>query len=479
MKYLLIIPAAMVAVLLIAVIRAAMLRPTPAKTASLPKADEKRSEDYARKLSEMIKVDTVSDRDNFDPEKFQRYHERLAELFPLVFSKLEVHDLDGNLIIKWKGKTDADAVLFLSHQDVVPAEGEWDHDPFGGEISGGVIHGRGAMDTKASGFCIFQAAEELLAQGYQPEVDIYLGGSCTEEISGDGAKKTVRWLKDNGVKLAMVLDEGGTVLENPIGGVKGLYAMVGVLEKGYGDVKFTARGKGGHASSPPKGTPWARMGEFIADVEKHDPFTPKLNGTITEMFRRLAPNMNFGMRLVFANLWLFKPLVTRLLGKISPQGGAMIKTTLAFTKGKGSNGYNVLPTEVYVTGNMRFINHQPTDESIRIISEKAKKYDIETQVLKAKVPSEPISFTGSAFKLIEQAVGKIYPGIDTVPYVMTGGTDAKDYEEICPDCIRFAPLYLSASQLASMHAENENINVSALAPAVDFFKYLMENGENA
>lgn len=479
MKYLLLIPAALVLVLLIAVIRAALMKPTAAKTAKLPEVDGKLSLEYAKTLSEMVKVETISDRDNFDVEKFERYHERLAELFPLVFSKLEVHDIDGNLIAKWKGKTDGDAILFMSHQDVVPAEGTWEHEPFSGDISDGVVHGRGTMDTKATAFCFLQATEELLSQGYQPEVDIYLAGSCTEEISGDGAKKTVKWLKDNGVKLAMVLDEGGTILEEPIGGAKGVYALVGVLEKGYGDVKFIAKGKGGHASAPPKKTPWARMSAFISDVEKHDPFTSKFNPTITEMFRRMAPNMVFGMRLVFANLWLFKPLLTRVLGMISPMGGAMIKTTLAFTKGKGSNGYNVLPTEVFVTGNMRFINHQPTDESIRIITEKAKKYDIETEVLKAKQPSEPISYTSSAFKLIEKAVETVYPGVDTVPYVMTGGTDAKDYEEICPNCIRFAPLYLTSAQLASMHAENESINVSALQPGVDFYKFLIENSNNA
>lgn len=479
MKYLLLIPAAVVAVLLVAVVRALLMKPTKAKTATLPEVDEEKSRLYAETLSEMIKVETISDRDNFDVGKFEKYHERLAELFPLTFSTLDVHDIDGNLIAKWKGETDGDAILFMSHQDVVPAEGNWVHAPFSGDIADGQVHGRGTMDTKATAFCFLQATEELLKQGYTPKVDVYLAGSCTEEISGDGAKKTVKWLKDNGVKLAMVLDEGGTILEEPIGGAKGIYALVGVLEKGYGDVKFIAKGKGGHASAPPKKTAWARMSAFINDVEKHDPFTPKFNPTITEMFRRMSPNMVFGMRLIFANLWLFKPLLTRVLGMISPMGGAMIKTTLAFTKGKGSDGYNVLPTEVYVTGNMRFINHQPTDESIRIISEKAKKYDIETEVLKAKVPSEPISYTSSAFKLIEKAVEEIYPGVDTVPYVMTGGTDAKDYEEICPNCIRFAPVYLTNAQLASMHAENESINVSALQPGVEFYKYLIQHGENA
>lgn len=159
-------------------------------------------------------------------------------------------------------------------------------------------------------------------------------------------------------------------MEEPIGGVKGTYAMVGVLEKGYGDLKFIARGKGGHASAPGKNTPLVRLGKFMADVEKHDPFTSEFNPTVLEMFRRVTPNMNFGMKMVFANLWLFKPLLKKLMPSISPAGAAMLHTTIAFTMAKGADGLNVLPQEAYVTGNLRFIPHQPTDESIELISEK-------------------------------------------------------------------------------------------------------------
>lgn len=109
----------------------------------------------------------------------------------------------------------------------------------------------------------------------------------------------------------------------------------GVLEKGYGDLKFIARGKGGHASAPGKNTPLVRLGKFMADVEKHDPFTSEFNPTVLEMFRRVTPNMNFGMKMVFANLWLFKPLLKKLMPSISPAGAAMLHTTIAFTMAKG------------------------------------------------------------------------------------------------------------------------------------------------
>ena len=93
----------------------------------------------------------------------------------------------------------------------------------------------------------------------------------------------------------------------------GTYAMVGVLGKGYGDLKFIARGaKASHASAG-ENTPLVRLSKFMADVEKHDPFTSEFNPYCAQMFRRVTPNMNFGMKMVFANLWLFKPLLKKLM----------------------------------------------------------------------------------------------------------------------------------------------------------------------
>ena len=129
--------------------------------------------------------------------------------------------------------------------------------------------------------------------------------------------------------------------------------------QGYGDLRFIAKGKGGHASAPGKNTPLVRLGQFMASVEKKDPFQSRFNPTVLEMFRRLTPNMNFGMKLVFANLWLFKPLLIKLMPLISPPGAAMLHTTIAFTMAKGADGLNVLPQEAYVTANPVSYTHLP------------------------------------------------------------------------------------------------------------------------
>ena len=275
------------------------------------------------------------------------------------------------------------------------------------------------------------------------------------------------------VTPTLVLDEGGMILEEPIGGVKGTYAMVGVLEKGYGDLKFIARGKGGHASAPGKNTPLVRLGKFMTDVEKHDPFTSRFCPTVSEMFRRLTPNMNFGMKLVFANLWLFEPLLKKVRPLISPAGAAMLHTTVAFTMAKGAEGLNVLPQEAFVTANLRFIPHQPTDESIKVIRDVAAKYQLETEEIYKDYPCPVVDFRGEAFRKVEEAINEIYPGVGVSPYAMTGGTDAKFYTEICDNCIRFAPLYIDKQQYGSIHGLNENISIGALPGGVDFYKAII------
>lgn len=463
----------------IVLLRAVMLKPTEAKTAKVVLDASERSVAYGKQLAQMIRKETISSRFEADRTKFYEFHTLLEELFPNVHKDCEKHVFNGSLLYKWSGKSSKNPILFMSHQDVVEAGGTWEHEPFGGDIDEtGRVWGRGTVDTKGSLFCIFTAIEELIKEGYQPEVDVYIGSSCTEEWSGEGAPETVRYLKDNGIELALVLDEGGMIIEEPIGGVKGTYAMVGVVEKGYGDVKFTARSNGGHASAPKKNTPLVRLGKFMAEVEKHSPFVCEFSPTLEEMFRRCAPNMDFGMKLIFANMWLFQPLLKKMLPSINAAAGAMLHTTLAFTMAKGSDGLNVLPQEAYVTGNMRFIHHQPNKESIEAVSAIARKYDIETEVIYQDEPCPIVDFHSEAFRLVEETAKEIYPGIGVCPYIMTGGTDAKYYKEVSKNCIRFAPLYIDGQQYGSIHALNENIYQGTLPMGVDFYKSVIRKSHS-
>ena len=145
---------------------------TPRKTSAYqPQPDPDRAMAYAEKLSAMIRCDTTSYANVREPEKFERFHALLAGLFPLVHEKLERTDIDGNLLYYWPGRAHDRPIVLMSHQDVVPAEGTWEHAPFSGDIADGKVWGRGASDTKCSVMAFFQAVEELLAAGYEPAND--------------------------------------------------------------------------------------------------------------------------------------------------------------------------------------------------------------------------------------------------------------------------------------------------------------------
>ena len=463
--------------LLIAIVRTLLL---PKKQTSYTLSEDKeRVDTYSQKLSRMVQIETISDRNDPSIEKFLAFHKLLEELFPTVFATCEKVEIDGNLLLKWKGKSSKDPIMLISHMDVVEATGDWKYPPFSGEIAEGKIWGRGSADTKCSLMAFLQAAEEMILAGYVPVCDIYLGSSCTEEIGGSGAPKMANWLKEHGVRLFMLCDEGGSIIQNPIGGVNGHFAAVGIFEKGYGDVKFIAKSNGGHASAPGKNTPIPRLAKFIAQVEKKTPFRVAFTPAVTAMFTRIAPYAgNFGLRLVLSNLWLFGPLLKKVMPLISAQAAAMLQTTIAFTMQSGSHGYNVLPQEASVCANMRYIPHQGTDESIQVISDLAKKYGLETEIIYKGYPSKSIDLNGEAFAITQNTIKTCFPGIGILPYVVTGGTDARFFDDIADNCVRFSPVNYGPEQLAGMHGLNENIEAGCLPGAVDYYKEIIKAQAN-
>ena len=457
--------------LAVAVIRTLLM---PKKVAAYEPQPDPRALGYAQKLADMIRCETVSSPDDPQVEKFLGFHKVLENLFPLVHERLEKTEIDGNLLFYWKGEKHDKPIVLMSHQDVVPAEGEWLHEPFSGDIADGKVWGRGTADTKASVMAFFQACEELLAQGYTPKQDVYLASSCTEEVGGPGATKIVNELRRRGVKPFLVCDEGGAIIRDPIGGVKGNYAMMGVFEKGKADVKFTARSSGGHASAPPRKSPIARLAAFAHSVEKKSPFQKKILPEVAAMLEALAPYATFPMKLLFGNLWLFGPVLKLAMPLVSAQAGAMLQTTCAFTMQKGSDACNVLPQEANLWANLRFIPHQGMEESLRLIKERAAEYGLETEVLHAGDFTPPVDIKGEAWQQAEAAVKKTFPGLPVSPYVMTGATDCAFWQEICPNCVRFAPVVYGPEQMRGMHGLNENIPVDCLPGAVDFYKNLID-----
>lgn len=434
---------------------------------------------YASRLSEMLQAETVSVDGQTDKTKFYRFHELLRKLFPNLFSACVFEEFDGSVMLRWTGSDKKKSpIMLMNHHDVVEATGEWKYPPFSGTVADGKIWGRGALDTKGGLFGMLMAADELIAEGFVPERDVYFVSTCTEETGGEGAKAIVKALKERGIRLAMTLDEGGMMVREPIGGAKGVFAMIGVGEKGCADLKFIARSNGGHASAPEKNTPMVRLGKFMAAAEEKKIFKAELSDTVAEMFRGISTGMKGALKIVLGHPRFFSPILTRAIPGISATAGAMLKTTVAFTMAGGSEGANVIPREAWVIGNMRYSHHQGKEASIKAITELAAKYGVDTVILDGGVPSGITDRKGAAFKLTAETVSEIFPDVKSVPYVMTGASDSRFFSEICDQCIRFTPFIIDNEQLESVHGANENVDTSALAPAVDFYKEIIRKAQN-
>ena len=322
-------------------------------------------------------------------------------------------------------------------------------------------------------FVELQAVEELLAEGFVPPCDVYLEYSINEETGGAGAANAVQYLKERGITLSLVLDEGGAVMDRAVPGMDRPYAVIGVTEKGYMDLKITARGKGGHSSTPPRGTPAARLFAFANEIERKRPFQKKLPPEAMEMFRAMAPSFGFGLRLVLGNLWLFKPLVMALMPSISPFGEAVMATTCCFTMMKGSDAANVIPKEPYLVANLRTSAHQGCDASLAVLQKYAGKYGLEIEVLQRRDASAVSNIHSAQYAYVVECIRQQFPDVGVAPYIIMGGTDCRHFHALTENALRFAPVRMTQAQSASCHAVDENVTVTALAEGVRFFKLFL------
>lgn len=462
--------------LTVAVIRTLLMKAP--KTESRPlDFPQEQLDDYAQKMCDMIRVETVSKGEDEDLTQFYLFHKELERLFPLLHDTLERTELQGTLLYRWPGlDPERKPILLMGHQDVVPASPEgWSVEPYSGVVKDGKVYGRGALDCKSTMFVELQAVEELLKEGFTPPCDVYLEYAINEETGGAGAANAMNYLRDKGITLDLVIDEGGAVIDKAIAGMDRPYAVIGITEKGYMDVKITARGKGGHSSTPPRNTPAARLFAFANEIERKRPFKRSLRPEAVEMFKAMAPSFGFGMRLMLGNLWLFKPLLMALMPVVSPFGEAVMATTCCFTMMQGSQAANVIPKEPYLVANLRTAVHQGCEETLAVLGKYARKYDLEMEVLMSREASPVSNIRSREYAYVVECVKKQFPDVGVAPYIIMGGTDCRHFHALTENALRFSPVPMTSEQSASCHAVDENVTVTGLAEGVAFFKHLLKN----
>lgn len=463
---------ALVALLaIVLVVNAARLKPTPVPDPLPPSGIEGDDAAVAR-FQELLRCETVWDLHNPDADRsaFDEFVPLLRRLYPTVFERLELELIDGyGISLLWKGVDRALApVVLMAHHDVVPADAsEWTHDPFAADIADGRIFARGAVDTKCIWAALMESAEHLLKEGYVPPRDVYFFSSNTEEDGGDTAPHMVEHLKSIGRVPYMVLDEGGAVIDNPPLGVKGQFAVVGVAEKGIFDAFITTSAEGGHAATPSLEDATAKLVSGLDGLQKNPPAS-KLSAPVAAMLRELAAHGSWALRIVFANLWLFRPVVIRIM-QGDPETAAMVRTTYALTQLEGSPAHNVIPKRAKATVNVRVDPGETVDAAFARIKE---RFDEGTSYELAEVsePSPIAPFADDpAFDYLRAVIRSVYPTAGIAPYVQTSCSDARRFHRICPRTYRFAGILFKGDQRNRVHGQDENLDVDSFKRGIGFY----------
>ena len=423
-------------------------------------------------LQALVRCKTVSYRDAEleDDAEFEKLIGILPRLYPNVFASCAVGRLPGRaLLIRWEGKShDAPSVL-MAHYDVVPVNEEaWEKPAFDAVLEDGVLWGRGTLDTKVTVNGILFAADHLIAEGFCPEQDVYFAFSGGEEVNGKGAERIVEWFSEQGITPAMVLDEGGAVVENVFPGVSAPCGLIGIAEKGMLNARFTVKSAGGHASAPKPGAPIDRLSRACLNILKK-PFGFHITPPVAKLFDTLGRHSSFVYRMIFANLWLFAPVLDILCRLSGGELNALMRTTVAFTQMQGSSAANVIPPKAEMVANLRLNPCDTIETALARLRSVVGDEAVEVSCVDGMEPSK-ISVTDcDGYQRVAQAVAATWKGCIVSPYLMVQCSDSRHYGRISDKVYRFSAMDLTAEERATIHGNNERIRLECLWHSVEFF----------
>jgi acetylornithine deacetylase/succinyl-diaminopimelate desuccinylase-like protein len=367
----------------------------------------------------------------------------------------------GNVFARLAGADSSrGALLIHGHLDVVPAEpADWSVHPFSGAVEDGYVWGRGAVDMKDMVGMMIVVARQFRRAGIVPPRDLVFAFVADEE---NGGAFGAQWLVDNRPDLFAGVSEavgevGGFSLTVPRreGGEQRLY-LIETAEKGLQWMRLTARGRAGHGSMVHDHNAVTVLAEAVARLGRHR-FPLVLSDTVVQFLAAVGEETGHSFDTDSPDL---EGAIDKL-GPIARILKATLRDTANPTMLKAGYKANVVPATAEAMVDCRVLPGRQAAFEAEV--DELIGPDVTREWIR-DLPSYETSFDGDLVDAMNAALLSVDPDARTVPYMLSGGTDAKAFARLGVRCFGFIPLRLPPDLdfSALFHGVDERVPVDAL-----------------
>ncbi|MCZ6867118.1 MAG: M20/M25/M40 family metallo-hydrolase [Chloroflexi bacterium] len=366
----------------------------------------------------------------------------------------------GNLIANLPGASGQNKLLLMSHLDVVPVEDEskWNYAPFGAEIEGGRIYGRGTYDCKGLLACQMMAMRLLKRNGIDLSDNLVLASGADEE---SGGRYGFGWLAEHHpekIKAPYAVNEGGGTHINIAGTTT---YLLGVGEKGRLEVKLTVRGSSAHASTPWLGDNASyKVAEVLKRVESYqaerDTTSPIFNYLSTLAIEDVATPENVDQ--IIEDVRHRNPQLSSTLRALS-------RMTITPTMMSGGIKSNSVPEVCHITCDVRTLPHQDDAYARRELEEILQGMEgVDMDIYYMAVPNSSGYETDFAQRIKEATRRSLErDDLNWIPSISTGFTDSRFLRPLGTTTYGFNGSHPDDDPiLARMHGTDESIGIKSL-----------------
>jgi acetylornithine deacetylase/succinyl-diaminopimelate desuccinylase-like protein len=433
---------------------------------ALPETSITAQDEVADLLVELIRINTSNPTHPERPAA-EWVAEKLDEV-GIESQIIEAAPGRASTIARIEGSDPSRAPLLIhGHLDVVPADAsEWSVDPFAGELKDDYVWGRGAVDMKDMDAMTLAVIREWRRTGRKPPRDIVLAFVSDEEAGGvHGAHYLVDHHADLFADCTEAISEVGgfSVSLNEQARVY----LIQTAEKGINWLRLKASARPGHGSLVHPDNAVTRLAETVSRIGTYE-WPVVITDTVRATVAGLAELIGQDLDADDIETWL------PMLGDAARMIGATIRNTTNPTMLDAGYKANVIPSKAEATIDARFLPGQE-EELLRTIDGLLGD-GVEREFIVRDIAVET-GFEGALVEAMSAALRAEDPQGTPLPYLMSGGTDAKSFSTLGMKCLGFSPLLLppDLNFMSLFHGIDERVPVEGLKFGVRVLDRLLGN----